>query len=657
MLSRLVRSFWQRLPRGRPPGDLTWASRHQTIVLLLAAHVVGLPIYGLIRHIPAAQCMYSVAPLVLLTAIAASDGLPRRLRAVTATLGTVVSSAVVVSFSGGYIEAHFHFFVMLFVIMLYQDWLTFLLAIGFVGVEHAIVGVLTPANVYGAHSHQAAEPVKFALIHAAYVGAAAIAAVGNWRLTDRAQAATQELADQLEFEVDHDPLTGALNRREFETRIDEVLTRVEETGATVVCVLDLDRFKIVNDTCGHPAGDRLLVEVRDVLKGVLDPDDTLARLGGDEFGLLVERPTVEEAVALAEAACAALAAHRYKADGRTFAASASIGVLPLFGQVRYVEEVMQLADAALYAAKEAGRGRVHVHQQGDVELNRRQSDSIWAGALLDALHEDRLELVYQPIVPTVRPEAQTGRIGEILVRLREADGSLISPGLFFPAAERYDLLPALDRQVVAKAISMLAAHYKPGEPTNDDLYTINLAGPSIGDEEFRTFVHAQLDQHKLSPSLVCFEITETVAITNLGVARRFITELRSTGCRFALDDFGSGLSSFAYLKNLPVDFLKIDGNFVKTITHDSIDRTMVAAVNQIGHEMGLRTVAEFVEDDETLAILREIGVDYGQGYGLGRPGPLTSWLADRRPPSGSPSRATGTSAAESSAAGTSAAVA
>ncbi|TQS41799.1 putative bifunctional diguanylate cyclase/phosphodiesterase [Cryptosporangium phraense] len=642
----MTASFWQRVPRGRPPGDPTWASRHRTIVVVLVGHVVGLPIYGWIRDIPFAQCMFSVAPLVLLTALAASDHLPRRLRAVAATLGTVVSSAVVVSFSGGYIEAHFHFFVMLFVIMLYQDWLTFFLAIAFVGVEHAVVGVLTPGDVYGEHTHQAADPVKFALIHAAYVGAAALAAIGNWRLTDRAQAATEEIAEQLEFEVSHDPLTGALNRREFETRITDVLTRVEETDANVVCVLDLDRFKIVNDTCGHPAGDRLLVEVCEVLKNVLAPGDTLARLGGDEFGILVERPTVEEAVALAEAACAALAAHRYKADGRTFAASASIGVLPLFGQVRYVEEVMQLADAALYGAKEAGRGRVHVHQQGDVELNRRQSDSIWAGALLDALHEDRLELVYQPIVPTAQPEAQTGgRIGEILVRLREADGSLISPGLFFPAAERYDLLPALDRQVVAKAISMIAAHYRPGEPTNDDLYTINLAGPSIGDETFRTFVQTQLDEHKLSPSLICFEITETVAITNLGVARRFITELRSTGCRFALDDFGSGLSSFAYLKNLPVDFLKIDGNFVKTITHDSIDRTMVAAVNKIGHEMGLRTVAEFVEDDETLAILREIGVDYGQGYGLGRPGPLTSWLTDRRPPTGSPSRSAGTTAA------------
>ncbi|GAA0264938.1 putative bifunctional diguanylate cyclase/phosphodiesterase [Cryptosporangium japonicum] len=610
------------------------------IVLVLLAHVVVLPFYGYYRGIDFTRCLLMVAPLAVLVAVAGADQLGRRVRACAATLGIVASSAVTVSFSGGEIEAHFHFFVMLFFITLYQDWLTFLLAIGFVAFEHAIVGVLAPGDVYG-HSPAVHAPVKYALIHAGYVTAAAIGAILNWRLTDHADAATREVTEQLEYDNSHDSLTGALNRREFEIRISEVLTRIEEADATVVCVLDLDRFKIVNDTCGHPAGDRLLIEVCWVLSEVLAPEDTLARLGGDEFGILIRRRSVEEAVGMAEAACAALARHRFKADDRTFAASASIGVLPLFGQVRYVEEAMQMADAALYTAKEAGRGRVHVHHQGDAELNRRQSDSIWAGALLDALHEDRLELVYQPIVPTVPNDAETGRIGEILVRLCEADGSLISPGLFFPAAERYDLLPALDRSVVAKAMKTLAAHYPVGSPTNGDLYTINLAGPSIGDETFRTFVQAQLAEHKLSPSLICFEITETVAITNLAMARRFITEMRASGIRFALDDFGSGLSSFAYLKNLPVDFLKIDGNFVKTITHDVIDRTMVAAVNQIGHEMGLRTVAEFVEDDATLAVLREIGVDYGQGYGLGRPGPLTSWLADRRPAGSGAAQSTG----------------
>ena len=630
MLTWFGRRFWQKLPRGRRLDDLTWASRHRTIVLLLVGHVGLLPFYGMYQGLSPARCVLTVAPLAVLAAVASAEQLGKRLRASAATLGIVGSSAVTVSFSGGMIEAHFHFFVMLFFITLYQDWLTFLLAIGFVAFEHAIVGVLAPGDVYG-HSAAEHEPVKYALIHAGYVTAAAVGAILNWRLTDRADEATRELTEQLGYDNSHDLLTGALNRREFETRITDVLNRVEEGDATVVCVLDLDRFKIVNDTCGHPAGDRLLVEVCWVLSEVLAPEDTLARLGGDEFGMLIRRPTVEQAVAMAEAACAALAVYRFSTDDRTFSASASIGALPLFGQVRYVEEAMQLADAALYTAKESGRGRVHVHNQGDADLNRRQSDSIWAGALLDALHEHRLELVYQPIVPTVRTGEEKGRMGEILVRLCQADGSLISPGLFFPAAERYDLLPALDRQVVGKAMTTLAAHYRPGAPTNDDLYTINLAGPSIGDEDFRTFVQAQLAEHQVSPSLICFEITETVAITNVDAARRFITEMRATGIRFALDDFGSGLSSFAYLKSLPVDFLKIDGRFVQTITHDPIDRTMVAAVNQIGHEMGLQTVAEFVEDDATLAVLQEIGVDYGQGYGLGRPGPLKAWLADRRP--------------------------
>ena len=604
---------------------------------MLVGHVVVLPIYGIFQDVSPAKAILHVSPLLLALAVAYSDQPGRRVRAAAATLGLMGASAVTVEFAGGAIEAHFHFFVMLFVITLYQDWLTFLLAVGFVGAEHAVFGVLAPAAVYG-HSHEANKPVQYALVHAAYVAGAAVAAIANWRLTDRAEDASRQLSEKLAFEISHDPLTGALNRREFEHRITEALTRTGGSDtSTVVCVLDLDRFKIVNDTCGHPAGDRLLVEVRGLLAGVLGPDDVLARIGGDEFGFLLERPKLPAAAAVAEAACAAMLGHRYQVGPRTFSTSASIGVFPLTGQVKYVEEAMQMADAACYAAKERGRGRVHLHQQGDADLAKRHNDSVWAGALLDALREDRLELVYQPIVPVVQSsatdagETRDARIGEILVRLRDVNGAMIPPGLFFPAAERYDLLPAVDRRVVSRAIRMLGEHYPPGTPTDEDLYTINLAGPSIGDETFLPFVREQFAEHRTSPRLICFEITETVAITNLDVARQFITEFRAIGCQFALDDFGSGLSSFDYLKNLPVDFVKIDGRFVQTITRDAVDRTMVAAVNEISHEMGLRTIAEFVEDDAILAVLREIGVDYGQGYRLGRPRPLNSWLAERRP--------------------------
>ena len=633
----MVTKLWRALPRGLPKADPTWASRHRTIVLVLLGHVIGLPIYGIVQGISPIKAMLHTAPLVLVAALACTDQLGRRSRAAAATLGLSSASAIMVEFSGGATEAHFHFFVMLFVVTLYQDWLTFLLAIAFVIVEHAVVGVLAPAAVYG-HSAAAHDPVRYALIHAAYVTGAAVAALANWRLTDRAECAGRELSGRLAFEVSHDPLTGALNRREFESRISEALARPAHVDtSTVVCLLDLDRFKIVNDTCGHPAGDRLLVEIPAILADVLSPDDVLARLGGDEFGLLLERSTLPAAAAVAEAACAALLKHRYQIGPRTFSTSASIGVLPLSGQVKYVEEAMQMADAACYAAKGAGRGRVHLHQQGDAELAKRHNDSIWAGALLDALREDRLELAYQPIVPvtmkstTDAGETRDARYGEILVRLRDLDGTMIAPGQFFPAAERYDLLPALDRRVVSRAIQTIGEHYPPGTPTDEDLYTINLAGPSIGDETFLPFVRAQFAEHRTSPRLICFEITESVAITNLDIARHFITELRATGCQFALDDFGSGLSSFDYLKDLPVDFLKIDGRFVRTITRDPVDRTMVAAVNEISHEMGLRTIAEFVEDDAILEVLREIGVDYGQGYGLGRPRPLSGWLAERRP--------------------------
>lgn len=635
MVTKLVIGLWRALPSGRP-SDPTWNSRHRTIVLVLVGHVIGLPIYGIAHGFSPAAAILHTAPLVFVLAVAWADQLNRRLRAAAATLGLVGSSAILVDFSHGAVEAHFHFFVMLFVITLYQDWLTFLLAVAFVFGEHALAGVLKPDAVYG-HSAAAHEPVKYALIHATYVAGAAVAAIANWRLTDRAEAAERGLRDQLAYEVSHDPLTGALNRRAFEDKITTALEYTATAGtSTLVCVLDLDRFKIVNDTCGHPAGDRLLIEVYGLLSEVLGPDDVLARLGGDEFGILLERPMLTDAMAIPEAACAALLSHRYQVGQRTFSTSASIGVLPLTSQVKYVEEAMQMTDAACYAAKESGRGRVHLHQQGDAELAKRHNDSVWAGALLDALRENRLELVYQPIVPTAGVPVDEGdvrspRYGEILVRLRDIDGSMISPGLFFPAAERYDLLPALDRRVVSRALEMLGAAYPPGSPTDEDMFTINLAGPSIGEESFLAFVRQQFAEHQLPPRLVCFEITETVAITNLEVARNFITELRGLGCQFALDDFGSGLSSFAYLKSLDVDFLKIDGRFVQTITRDSIDRTMVAAVNEIGHEMGLRTIAEFVEDDAILAVLREIGVDYGQGYGLGKPRPLVGWLSERRP--------------------------
>jgi len=437
------------------------------------------------------------------------------------------------------------------------------------------------------------------------------------------------MADQLAYQASHDALTGLLNRREFERCVNEALTRSETQRLEhVLCCVDLDRFKIVNDTCGHAAGDTLLRQLAALFQQEVRRGDSLARLDGDEFGVLLTSCPLDRGMAIADAVREAVAQHRFVWEQHTFTVGASIGVVAISSPPVNLDDVMQAADAACYTAKDKGRNRVHLHQPGDFDLTRRQGDSQWAGRILAAIREQRLELYYQTIVP-VGPDEGAGRFGELLLRLREEDGALILPGAFLPAAERYSLLTAIDRWVVATAFTTLAEHYTHGPAPAGDLYSINLSGASIGDESFLAFVRAQLAEHQIRSEIICFELTETVAITNLGVAVEFINELRSLGCRFALDDFGSGLSSFAYLKNLPVDFLKVDGRFVRGIAHDNIDRAMVEAVNRIGHEMGLRTIAEFVETDAILQCLRELGVDYAQGYGIARPGPLAEWLTAR----------------------------
>ena len=628
MLLDLLRRVRGLLPQGSPLPERSWQLRHRVILRVLALHAVGVFCFGLLRGVGLAHSLTETAPLAVCAWLAAQAALPRRIRAGLATFGLLTASAVLVHLSGGLTEFHFHFFVMLFVITFYQDWATFLLAIAYVAVDHAAVGVLAPHAVYD-HPEAWRNPLKWAGVHALFVAGASVAAVTNWRLTEKAQAGERAMADKLAYQASHDALTGVLNRREFERCLAEALTRSKtQHQEHVLCLVDLDRFKIVNDTCGHLAGDNLLRQLTHLLEAKLRSRDSLARLGGDEFGILLESCPLDRGLAIADALREAVAQFRFVWEQHTFSVGASIGVVAVTSLSGDPEEVVQAADSACYTAKDKGRNRVHLHQPGDGELSRRQGESHWAGRVLAAIREDRLELYCQPIVSVAAP-ARAGEFVELLLRLRDEDGTLVPPGAFLPAAERYDLLPAIDRWVVATAFAMLAPGYADGNP-GGDLYSINLSGASIGDETFLPFVRARLAGHQVPPEVVCFELTETVAITNLAVAVEFINELRALGCRFALDDFGNGLSSFAYLKNLPVDFLKVDGHFVRGIAHDSIDRAMVEAVNRIGHEMGLRTIAEFVENQAILDCLRELGVDYAQGYALGRPEPLTRRLLARR---------------------------
>jgi diguanylate cyclase (GGDEF)-like protein len=387
--------------------------------------------------------------------------------------------------------------------------------------------------------------------------------------------------------------------------------------------MDLDQFKIVNDTCGHVAGDELLRQLSTLLHDRIRQGDTLARLGGDEFGVLLENCQLDHARAIVRLLRETVRDFRFVWEDKTFSIGVSIGVVPLSPDTSTLAAAMSAADASCYVAKDKGRNRVHIYEPDDAELTRRHGEMQWVSRIQDALERDRFVVEYQPIVPTDNPSL-VNTCFEILVRMRDENDSIIPPGAFIPAAERYNLMPALDRWVINHVIERLSA--APAHLAQLEFFTINLSGHSLGDEQFLDFVMLKLKASKIPADKLCFEITETAAVANLSRAVHVIKRLKVLGCRFALDDFGSGMSSFAYLKNLPVDFLKIDGYFVRDIVDDPVDHAMVRAINQVGQVMGIRTIAEFVENDAILALLRETGVDYAQGYGIARPAPLDEYL-------------------------------
>ncbi|WP_334133928.1 ammonium transporter [Tepidimonas sp.] len=439
---------------------------------------------------------------------------------------------------------------------------------------------------------------------------------------------TLNLARELSHQASHDALTGVPNRREFERRLNELLAR-PDPATHVLCFLDLDQFKIVNDTCGHVAGDELLRQVTQLIRQQLRASDTLARLGGDEFGLILMGCSVEHALPLAQRIREAIADFRFGWGERSFAIGVSIGLVPIGPHDRDASALMATADAACYAAKESGRNRVHVYQPDDRRLLEQQGQMQWVSRLQAALDEDRLRLHAQPIVP-LHPQADEWVHYEILVRLEE-DGKLIQPGAFLPAAERYGLMPRIDQWVVRNTLAWLGDWVRQ-HGAAAATFAINVSGASLSDERFRQDLQTLLEAMRLPAGTLCFEITETAAIANLSTVVHFIHEVKRQGCLFALDDFGSGLSSFAYLKSLPVDFLKIDGSFVKDIETDPIDLAMVQAINAIGHVMGLRTIAEYVSSEPIRQRLIELGVDYAQGYHVGMPQPLDSLMTVRRMP-------------------------
>jgi len=443
----------------------------------------------------------------------------------------------------------------------------------------------------------------------------------------------RRLTHQLSWQASHDALTGLVNRRAFEDAISNALRSAKDEGHHhALLYMDLDRFKIVNDSVGHGAGDVLLQTLSRMLLGQMRESDVLARLGGDELGVLLTYCPMDRARELADELRRSIKDFRFVWSDKVFELGASIGLVEISEESKSASELLVEADQACYMAKEQGRNRIHVYRESDLMLARRQGELQWVTRLNDALAHDRFRLFAQHIVSL--DGADDGHY-EVLVRIvnheasNEAGGEndLILPGAFIPAAERYDLMAPLDRWVVTHICRHIArerAHLARSDGASCDgrraaapVYSVNLSGMSLSDEGMLDHIVAQFDENGIDPTQLCFEITETAVIANMPRAQEFIGALRALGCRFSLDDFGSGLSSFAYLRTLPVDYLKIDGVFIRGIAHNDINRAMVKAINEVGHVMGIRTIAEYVEDPPTLDAVRALGIDYAQGYAVG----------------------------------------
>ena len=423
---------------------------------------------------------------------------------------------------------------------------------------------------------------------------------------------------QLSYQASHDALTGLINRREFEnklvTALDKSISNPELNHALLY--MDLDQFKVVNDTFGHNAGDELLGQISELVQANIRSTDTLARLGGDEFGILLERCTEERALEVAEAIRAAVESHRFDWKGSFMSVRCSIGVVLVNNDSEDVASVMSSADVACYSAKDMGRNQTHLYQDSDASV--RHEEMKWVSRITSAVEDNRLELFYQPIIGIGRHNTNARGHYELLLRMRDEDGELIQPNLFIPAAERYNLMSTLDRWVIREALSQLADR-NPEAETARFMLAINLSGTSLSEDRFLDFVTEELTKQKLPNGAICFEITETAAISNLSRVIHFMQSLKKLGCKFSLDDFGSGLSSFTYLKNLPVDYLKIDGQFIRNVAEDRVDESMVRAINQVGQAMGIETIAERVETREVLDKLSALGVEFAQGYFIARP--------------------------------------
>jgi diguanylate cyclase (GGDEF)-like protein len=429
---------------------------------------------------------------------------------------------------------------------------------------------------------------------------------------------------QLAYQGSYDPLTGLINRREFEFRLDRLIQQTRGKPAIhALLYMDLDQFKLVNDSCSHAAGDELLGQVTRLLLGAIRQRDTLGRLGGDEFGLLLENCPLGKAVELASGIQKSFDGFQYTRGEKTFSLGASIGVVLIDAKTSGIGSVMSAADAACYIAKESGRNRVQIAHLGDHRIQQHQVEMQWVSRLKQALADDRFTLYYQPVVPCAGGSNRERHI-EILLRMIDEDGSLVRPGTFLPAAEKYNMAAHIDRWIISRVMEWQAQHSNTAHPP--PTITINLSGHTLRSPEMLKFIIDRTQSTGIAPEHVIFEIAESKAIANLPATTNFMLTLRGCGFRFSLDKFGSGLSTFTYLKKLPIDFLKIDGSFVRDILADPVDYAMVRSFNELGQLLGKETIAEFVESVDISEELRKIGINYAQGHAYATPAPLGNFV-------------------------------
>lgn len=437
-------------------------------------------------------------------------------------------------------------------------------------------------------------------------------------LTFRDVTEQRKLTQKLAYQAAHDSLTGLLNRKEFETRLSKILKSTRKNDTHALLYLELDQFKIINDTCGHSAGDELLRQITALLHAKLRTRDTLARLGGDEFGIILEHCPQHEALQVANILRELVQNFRFQWQGQTFTIGVSIGLFPITSTNQGLTQALNAADSACYSAKEQGRNRVHVYQAS--ESQHESSESQWVPRIQQALAEQRFCLFYQPI-RLITTNGDHEQHGEILLRLKDEHGQFLVPGAFLPAADRHDQMLLIDRWVVKQSLQLIKGH---AAVQSNTVYTINISARALEDAEFLDFTIRTIKNSQVNSACICFEVSEQAALTDINHVVRFVTALKDLGCRFSIDDFSGNLSSFNLLKNIPLDYLKIDGRLIKNIATDPVNQAMVESIHHIGHVMRLKTIAIWVENDQTLQTLENIGVDYAQGYWVAEPSAFDS---------------------------------